>query len=274
MGRADKLLKASFRGVEFAYLDASSDHGRRGQLHEYPGSDDSYFEDLGLKTRQYTLDVFVLGDDWQAQTKSLLAAFEARGPGILVHPVDGRLQVNCLSAKRSETVTALGKADFTVTFVPTGSASGSGASTDTGGASDNAAANARTRSQSAFAKGFALLGQPPSVQFASLGALGQALGTVQDAVGFANGVIAGAAGWVNFAETAAGTVKNVVSEAIGAPGALGALALSAATIFDPQRAVAFVADITATRNAGSLLANYPALPAQLGGSSPRFRGST
>lgn len=88
-----RFLQASFRGAAFAVEEDAGAVGRRGRTHEYPFRDTPYDEDLGRRARRYAFKAFVIGDDADAQRDALIAAIEAKGPGQLVHPSLGRIQV-------------------------------------------------------------------------------------------------------------------------------------------------------------------------------------
>lgn len=49
MSWKNKLRPASFRGASFGVESHQTEQGRRTQVHEYPGRDDPYVEDLGLQ---------------------------------------------------------------------------------------------------------------------------------------------------------------------------------------------------------------------------------
>lgn len=94
MSWKDSLLPASFRGVEFKVSDIDIVHGRRIHLHEYPSRDDPYAEDLGRKAREYTVNAYIIGDDYLAQRDALVDAVENNStPGTLIHPTMGALLV-------------------------------------------------------------------------------------------------------------------------------------------------------------------------------------
>jgi len=132
MSWKDKLLPASFRGAAF-YCEASDGEiGRRVALHEYPQRDLPYAEDLGRKARRCTLDGYVLGADYMDARDALIAAIEAPGPGILVHPYLGQMSVAVLEARGPRESTAEGgMARFSLTFVESGEALFPTAETDT-----------------------------------------------------------------------------------------------------------------------------------------------
>lgn len=98
----DRLQQAKFRNVPFGVLSASGEFGRRLALHEYPFRDRPYAEDLGRATRRIHLRGFLVedsliygGGDVIAQRDRMIAAAETEGPGTLIHPTLGSLQVSC-----------------------------------------------------------------------------------------------------------------------------------------------------------------------------------
>lgn len=97
----EMLNKASFRGVPFAVYGGDARFGRRLALHEYPGRDKPYVEDMGRSTRRIRMSGFLVtdslvygGGNVLAQRDSLVAAVEAAGPGALMHPTLGALKVS------------------------------------------------------------------------------------------------------------------------------------------------------------------------------------
>ncbi|KAA6176198.1 DNA circularization protein [Pseudomonas veronii] len=97
----EMLNKASFRGVPFAVYGGDARFGRRLALHEYPGRDKPYIEDMGRSTRRIRMSGFLVtdslvygGGNVLAQRDALVAAVEAAGPGALMHPTLGALKVS------------------------------------------------------------------------------------------------------------------------------------------------------------------------------------
>lgn len=113
------MRPATFRGVQF-FIDSSElDGGRRGVTHEYPFRDDPFREDLGRKARSFSVDGYVLGDDYFTQRNSMLAALEKEGPGELQHPYWGTRRVAVLEFKIKETKKDGGSAAFSINFEET-----------------------------------------------------------------------------------------------------------------------------------------------------------
>lgn len=89
----DRLQPASFRGVPFEVESDSSPAGRRTQTHEFVQRDQPFVEDLGRKTREFKMTAFVGGADCFEKRDALLAELDTPGPGELVHPWLGKLNV-------------------------------------------------------------------------------------------------------------------------------------------------------------------------------------
>ena len=115
-----KIMPASFRGVKFAVSETETSGGQRIALHQYPGRNDPWAEPMGRAVRRFRLSGFVLDGDLllggatiAMQRAALIAACEQVGPGTLVHPTLGSLNVvlerfsigEDLGAGKSSTVT-------------------------------------------------------------------------------------------------------------------------------------------------------------------------
>lgn len=75
------LRPASFRGVRFHVDSRGFSTGRRIHNHEYPKRDQNYPEDMGRATRRWSVDAYVIGDDYMARRDALIRACEQAGPG-------------------------------------------------------------------------------------------------------------------------------------------------------------------------------------------------
>lgn len=133
MSWKDALLPASFRGVTFGVADAETLLGRRVVLHEYPLRDDPYGEDLGRKAREFTINAFVIGDNYLSARDALVAALESPGAGTLVHPTLGTKSVLPLPSRLTFKNTEGGIEYFQLTFVEAGSNSFPSSALDTSG---------------------------------------------------------------------------------------------------------------------------------------------
>ena len=95
MAWRDDLLPASFRGVPFHIENVTREGGRRNVPHEFPKRNRGLTEDMGRRLRAFTIDGYLIGPDHNHEADALVAALDADGPGLLVTPLQGRLQVIC-----------------------------------------------------------------------------------------------------------------------------------------------------------------------------------
>lgn len=155
MSWRESLLPASFRGVAFRVLNHdSSVGGRRVQVHRYPTRNQPFTEDLGRKDREFTLEAFVLGDDYVTQRDQLTDACSADGDGALVHPFLGNFQVVCSDCRVSERTEEGRMARFALTFVEKGTNRQPGESVDTAVRIEETAIEARQTSIDSFVQEF------------------------------------------------------------------------------------------------------------------------
>ncbi|MBA3027437.1 MAG: hypothetical protein FP816_01290 [Desulfobacteraceae bacterium] len=123
MSAFDAYQKGSFRGVPFLYVDSDEDLGRRKLVHEYPYRDLPYVEDLGRKSKNFSMEILVAGPDYMAWRNRLMDALDAPGAGVLVHPTRGQKNVEVLDARGPrESTRDGGTARFYVTFIESGPA--------------------------------------------------------------------------------------------------------------------------------------------------------
>jgi prophage DNA circulation protein len=117
----DRLVEASFRGVAFKTEDEGATVGRRVETHEYPNRDKPYTEDLGKVTFKPNITAYVIGDDCFEQRDRLIEALNKSGPGTLVHPTFGELNVCVDGEIRVSTASSEGRmVRFDLQFVEAG----------------------------------------------------------------------------------------------------------------------------------------------------------
>lgn len=114
-----ELVGASFRGVVFYVETAERSGGRRTVVHEYPGRDNPYVDDMGRKARGFNVEGYVLGASYLAERDLLVDALEGAGPGELVHPNYGTLLVACSGFRVRESSSEGGMARFSIEFEET-----------------------------------------------------------------------------------------------------------------------------------------------------------
>ncbi len=120
MSWRDRLQPASFRGAAFSVQGHEHETGRRVAVHEYPGRDRPYAEDLGRRAREFSVEAFLVGADYMAARDRLLDVLEEAGPGVLVHPYLGRRTVSCREVRLHETAAQGGLCRLTLDFVESG----------------------------------------------------------------------------------------------------------------------------------------------------------
>ena len=121
MAWRDNLVPASFRGVGFQVDETEAPiAGRRVAVHEYPGRDEPFVEDLGRVTKRWTIEAFVVGDDYATVRDRLIDACDMPGAGELVHPYLGSLQVACTACSLTERTREGRMARFSLSFVEAG----------------------------------------------------------------------------------------------------------------------------------------------------------
>ena len=117
---AATLRTASWRGIPFAVRANRIQRGRRTAVHQYPYRDAVWVEDLGRGMRSVTFDAFLIGDDVYAQRDAFSAACDVPGPGTLVHPSLGTLQVSNVQFSAGESAERGRVVELELTFVECG----------------------------------------------------------------------------------------------------------------------------------------------------------
>lgn len=112
--------KGSFRGVPFRTEDSDTLGGRRGVLHEFPQGEKPVWEDLGRAAHSFSFQCHVVGADHIAQANALADALDAPGPGTLVHPWLGAMQVAVPSYARIDSTVDGGFSRFSIEFLESG----------------------------------------------------------------------------------------------------------------------------------------------------------
>jgi len=112
--------QASFRNIFFFVDRTEHEGGRRAAVHEFPKQDIPYTEDMGKRAKRFTIDAYVLGDDYFIDRNRLMEALEKEGQGKLIHPYLGTLIVVCTGYRLSETKDECRIAKFGIEFVEAG----------------------------------------------------------------------------------------------------------------------------------------------------------
>lgn len=115
----NQFKPASFREVPFHVSVSDTAVGRRTVLHEFPLKDVPYTEDMGRKASEFVVDGFLIGDNYLLDMKLLIAALTAYGPGTLVHPTMGTMNVSLAhpARLREQFIDRRGMVSFSLTFI-------------------------------------------------------------------------------------------------------------------------------------------------------------
>lgn len=186
MAWRDQWQEASFRGVKFRFRSAAAALGRRNVVHEYPGRDEAYVEDMGRKAREFTFEAFVIGADYMRWRDQLEEACEKEGSGELVHPTRGRMQVAVQDCRPTENVDAGGMASYALTFIQDGGNLNPSVRVDTSAAVDIAGDNATDAAAKDFSKTFGVDGMPDFVSSDAVATINNAMDGIRAA---ANGML-------------------------------------------------------------------------------------
>lgn len=159
----DTYRAATFRGVAFFVESADSSHGRRQAVHEAAQRDIPYTEDLGRKSREFSVVGYLLGKDYHLNRDKLIEACELAGPGALVHPYRGEMNVVCRGLNVSETAAEGGKCTIALTFLEAGEAAYPSANVDSVNAISAKGNTVTAAAEKSFVANFLTTGFPAFV---------------------------------------------------------------------------------------------------------------
>lgn len=188
MSWQEQYQQGSFRGVPFKTQISETSGGRRGTLHEFPFRDVPYFQDLGRLAKSYIIDCLVIGADYMAQRDALIAALDQEGPGLLVHPYLGQIQVAAPQYNLSESTAEGGMARFSISFVEAGRVQAGESNVDSALASQALADDIGQSAPSDFIDDYAPENLPSYVDDEMAGALGNLGAAASDAAALQSGV--------------------------------------------------------------------------------------
>ena len=121
MSWLNRLLPGSYFGIPFGIDAHKFTGGRRVQQHEYPNRDRPFAEDLGRRARSFTVEAWLVGDNYDLHRTALIVALERGGTAPLVHPYIGVHLVKCDRFEISERSTEGRMCRITMTLIEAGS---------------------------------------------------------------------------------------------------------------------------------------------------------
>lgn len=179
MAWKDGLRAASFRGVEFFFDDAGLDNAcRRVETHQFPFRDTPYSEDLGRQAESFPIEAYVVGDDYMEKRDALREACEAEGPGELIHPYYGSVQVLCTSCSIRESSQEGRVARFSLTFIEAGEKNYPGETKDRRAVIKESADTLKSVSAAEFSSSFSIDGFPEFIGFEAVEDINKFLDTI------------------------------------------------------------------------------------------------
>lgn len=149
----NNLREASFRGARFEVDEVEASGGRRVVLHEYPLRDTPYSEDLGRRAREFSVRGYIIQGrtyDYASARADVLKALEAYGPGELVHPWHGEVNVVVDDYRLRESMERGGLLELDIHFREAGQLANPTASADTAKRVASAASSARQALKNSF----------------------------------------------------------------------------------------------------------------------------
>ena len=115
-----KTIPASFKGVPFFVHNETKEAGRKIAVHEYPGSDVRFVEDLGELPDIFRINGFVGGDDnWVDDFRRLETVLKNKEEGTLELTSFGIVKVKAESYTATQSQRSIGEISFNVTFLIT-----------------------------------------------------------------------------------------------------------------------------------------------------------
>lgn len=133
--------------------DVEASGGRRVVLHEYPLRDTPYSEDLGRRAREFSVRGYIIQGrtyDYASARADVLKALEAYGPGELVHPWHGEVNVVVDDYRLRESMERGGLLELDIRFREAGQLANPTASVDTAKGVASAASSARQALKNSF----------------------------------------------------------------------------------------------------------------------------
>lgn len=271
MSWKDKLQKASFRGKPFQVEADDAAFGRRVQLHEYPQRDKPYAEDMGRKAREISLTAFMIGPDYMAARDELLSAIEEVGPGTLVHPWYG--QLNVIVKEDGCRVTHShqdgGMCRIQLSFVEAGELAFPSSASAAGAGTLRAADTLQQVAEQGFADKFKVSGLPSWVNDSAISVAGGMLGDMDKILNTVGGVLASPASALK-SELGAlfGTPLSYAQRVFGLYAKSGAIVGGLSNLsFANFSSLNFLRALTTTR--ASSASSFSAVPRPVGNTAAR-----
>lgn len=158
MSYRESLQIAEIGGVKFHASAADTGVGRRTVVHEFPGRDTPFCEDMGKAASDFVLDGFLVGEDYLDRKNELIRVLIKEGPHTLIHPSMGTLQVSLVSKARlrEQFIERRGMVTFSLSFVEAGNEAQPTTVVDTQQAVEDACDDCYAAMEDDFASSFSI----------------------------------------------------------------------------------------------------------------------
>src|ERR1700728_3190192 len=117
------LQPASYNGAGFFVETNARASGRRIANHEFPKRDTPYAEDMGQKSKKFTIAGYVIGSDYVDLRDALIAQLESLGNGQLILPTGMSSDTQNVVVENYSVIEKNdrgGMAEFEITFLDAG----------------------------------------------------------------------------------------------------------------------------------------------------------
>lgn len=175
------LQEAQYKGAKFFVERDSLKGGRALVVHEFPHGDLPYIEDQGASANRISVTAYVASDAADAEARSLVAACNSGGPGLLVLPIE-RFLAHCETWSRDFSKDQLGYIALSLDFVREGTGPGPFPLSFLARMVEVAAGSLVTTAAAAFASAFDALAAPGYVRAAAASDLRDIAITVEAAL--------------------------------------------------------------------------------------------
>lgn len=181
MGWKERYREAEFRGIKFFVPNAEGSGGRRKVVDELPERDKPQIRDMGRKARRFTIDAYVLGENYDLARDVLISALEKKGPGKLVHPYIGNMIVDILDYSYRETFRETEICRFSLSCIESGDITFPASRVNTQQAVQIAKTEAIENSKLNFENLYILINKPTTAATAAKDTLDKALNSIDKA---------------------------------------------------------------------------------------------
>lgn len=175
-----ECVGCSYNGISFFVDESQSSGGRNVVSTALPFTNSHVNEDLGGQIKQFSLRIYILGDDAEAKRSELEAAFDAEGPFELVHMYYGKFQARCTSYSFTHTSYELAYIEGDVSFVPEEDPKAvARASEDIHGMTEEKVSKSLADVAAKFAENFKIIGKANSVVTVAVDAANDILDAIE-----------------------------------------------------------------------------------------------